>query len=196
LVRVTVEPGGPGGGSKRIARVRSRAPVIAVTVVALGAAALAGAAVLGLVTSRTTVRATPPVHTPIAQARDAGPVGVAAAYRYPLACLSVTIAKADPDFAAARLDRASPCWRYGVYTTTILHRVAGVWRVALETSGASCSISSIPAVVRAQLGLCAGGPAPPAAIANQRRGGQGRGVRAVRNDWDLPRALNADGSES
>jgi hypothetical protein len=152
LVRVTIESGSRGGTRRRVARVRWLAAVVAVV-----GMALAAAAVVSLVASRTTRRAQPPVHAPTAQARNAGPIGVAAAYHYPLACLSVTIAKADPAYAAARLNRASPCWRVGVYTTTILHRVAGVWRVALETAGATCAITSIPAVVRAQLGLCASG---------------------------------------
>ena len=44
--------------------------------------------------------------------------------------------------------------RYGVYATAIFHRVAGVWRMVLNAAGAGCPMTSIPASVRIQLGLC------------------------------------------
>jgi hypothetical protein len=40
--------------------------------------------------------------------------------------------------------------------TAVFHRVAGVWRMAAQASGAGCAIASIPAAVGAQLGLCTG----------------------------------------
>jgi hypothetical protein len=89
-----------------------------------------------------------------AQASTPGPVGVAAAYRYPRNCLDVTIDAANPAFAAVRLNRVSPCWRYGVYVTAIFHRVAGVWRMVLDATGTGCPMRSVPAPVRAQLGMC------------------------------------------
>lgn len=90
----------------------------------------------------------------VAGARAAGPAGVAAAYRYPLGCLGVTISARNPAYASARLDRASPCWRYGVYVTAIFHRVHGVWHLALEAASSSCPAVSLPAAVLAQLAVC------------------------------------------
>ena len=172
LLEVTVVPG-PRGGTRRsrLRLLRRLGPALAALAVFAGA--VVGVAVSGLSGAKQ------PVHAQALQAGDAGPAGVAAAYHYPLACLSVTISLADPAYAAARLNRASPCWRYGVYATTIFHRVAGEWR--LVTSSTGCSIASIPAVVRGELGVCDGGPPD--------------GLRAVLNDWDLPRALGSNGSE-
>jgi len=190
LVRVTVVPGPRGGaGVGQTRLLHRRAPAVAALTLAL----LAGA-VVGVASSRILAGPEPPLRAQAAQADEAGPAGVAAAYHYPLACLSVTIAAADPAYAAARLNRASPCWRYGVYSTTIFHRVAGKWR--LVTSGASCSIASIPTVVRAEVGLCESGSAVTAPIASGRRRGLSDGPGAVLNDWDLPRALDGSGSES
>jgi len=90
----------------------------------------------------------------VAGARAAGPAGVAAAYRYPLDCLGVTISATDPAYASARLDRASPCWRYGAYVTAIFHRVNGVWHLALKAASSSCRAVSLPAAVLAQLAIC------------------------------------------
>lgn len=86
--------------------------------------------------------------------RAAGPAGVAAAYRYPLGCLGVTISARKQAYASAHLDRASPCWRYGVYVTAIFHRVHGMWRLALEAASSSCPAVALPAVVLAQLAVC------------------------------------------
>jgi hypothetical protein len=87
-------------------------------------------------------------------ASEPGTAGVAAAYRYPAACLSVTIT-ADRRYAAARLDRASPCWRYGAYLTAIFERVDGAWRQLPASDADSCPLSSLPPAVQAQLGVCA-----------------------------------------
>jgi hypothetical protein len=90
-----------------------------------------------------------------ASTSPAGPqAAVAAAYRYPVNCLTVTIATSDPTYARAELDRASPCWRYGAYVTVIFHRVAGRWREVLDSARYSCPVASLPAVVQAQLGVC------------------------------------------
>jgi hypothetical protein len=175
LLEVTVVRGPRGGADAgRSGPLHRLTPAVALLAVAL----LAGVVVI-FAASRVVRGVERPLHPHAAQAGDAGPAGVAAAYHYPLACLSVTIVPADPAYAAARLDRASPCWRYGVYATTIFHRVAARWQ--LVTSSAGCSIRSIPAVVRAELGLCDG---RPAAV-----------PRAALNDWDLPRALGSNGSE-
>jgi hypothetical protein len=89
---------------------------------------------------------------PRAQPAAPGPAGVAAALRYPLGCLSVTL---DNRYATASLDRASPCWRYGVYVTAILRRVEGVWRLVLYARANRCPPRSLPAAVRAQVAVCA-----------------------------------------
>jgi hypothetical protein len=96
----------------------------------------------------------------VPQARALGAAGVAAAYRYPVSCLVVTLAASDRAYARARLNRASPCWRYGVYDTTIFHRVDGAWRLVLNVHTYSCPVPSVPAVVQAQLAVC---PRPGAA---------------------------------
>lgn len=83
---------------------------------------------------------------------------VAAAYRYPSHCLSVTIATGDPAYARAWLDRASPCWRYGAYVTAVFHRVGGFWRQVLDASVYACPVRWLPRVVQRQLSVC-----PPAA---------------------------------
>jgi hypothetical protein len=81
---------------------------------------------------------------------------VAAAYRYPLRCLSVTTAPGDPAYARAELDRASPCWRYGAYVTAVFHRADGAWRLVLDAGSYRCPVASLPRVVQAQLALCPG----------------------------------------
>jgi hypothetical protein len=150
LVAVTIEPGPRRSTTPRQIRRPGRlAPLIAVGVVALFAAAA-----VGVVASGGTGTAARPLQAQAARASTPGPVGVAAAYRYPRACLSVTTAAVDPAYAAVRLNRASPCWRYGVYVTAIFQRVAGVWRMVLDTTGAGCPMTSVPASVLAQLGLC------------------------------------------
>jgi hypothetical protein len=149
VVRVTIEPGNRHRAAPKRAKLRGHLKAV----IATAAAALLAGAAVGVAASLGSNPRTPPIqaHSPLAH--DAGPAGVAAAYRYPLACLSVTIAAADPAYAAARLDRASPCWRFGAYGAVIFHRVAGAWAVLPATSGANCATSSIPAVVRAQLGV-------------------------------------------
>lgn len=127
---------------------RARVTAGLAVVVAVGGV---GAVVIGALRGGRTGPSSPVV---VARARTAAPAGVAAAYRYPLGCLSVTISARNPAYAGAHLDRASPCWRYGVYVTAILHRVHGVWRLALEAAGSSCPAVSLPAVVLAQLAVC------------------------------------------
>jgi hypothetical protein len=164
LVRVTIEPGPRRGAPRGHIRLpRHLAPVIAVLVIALAAAAT-----VGVVSSRGTGTAAGPLQAHAPQASTPGPVGVAAAYRYPRACLSVTIAAIDPTYAAVHLNRASPCWRYGVYVTAVFQRVAGVWRMVLDTTGAGCPVTSVPPSVLAQLGLCDSQSAARATLASGR----------------------------
>jgi hypothetical protein len=180
LVQVTVEPRARRA-TRRYIGLRG---LLRPTVALLAAALLAGA-ILSDLPTRAPKRVEPSRKLPATQASAPGPVGVAAAYRYPRACLSVTIAPADPAYAAVRLNRASPCWRYGAYVTAVFHRVAGAWRMALETSGARCAAASIPAVVRAQLGLCGGGQSDLVAVSRpeQRTGTSTSGsARLARRD--------------
>ncbi len=103
----------------------------------------------------------------VGQAPAAGPAGVAAVYRYPLGCLGATVSGSDLASARTPLDRASPCWRYGVYVTVIFHRVHGVWRLGLQAASSACPAVSLPAVVRAQIAVCrrTATPASPSSTA-------------------------------
>lgn len=139
-VRITVIP----GARPHRPPVRFRAWIAAAVATALAATAAI------VVTNRATA---PRVKAPVT-ARTPGPVGIAAAYRYPLGCLSVTISQADPAYASARLDRASPCWRYGAYVTAIFSRVRGEWRLALEARSGTCPPLALPPAVQAQLAVC------------------------------------------
>jgi hypothetical protein len=160
LVRVTIEP----GPRRRVAPVPTGRLGRNRRLIALAVIVLFAATIVGVVATRGTGTRAPPLRAPVAEASTPGPVGVAAAYRYPRACLSVTIAATDPAYAAVRLNRVSPCWRYGVYVTAVFHRVDGVWRMVLDTTGAGCPMSAIPTTVRAQLGLCDGESAAAAPI--------------------------------
>jgi hypothetical protein len=150
LVEVRVLPGPRGGALSGQIR---RLGLLRLAVGAVALVVLVGAFV-GVVAGPMAKRTEQPLRPQPQQTGNVGPVGVAAAYRYPRACLGVTISRADPAYAAVRLNRVSPCWRYGVYVTAIFHRVAGMWRLAADVPGAGCSITSIPAAVRAQLGVC------------------------------------------
>ena len=75
--------------------------------------------------------------TAAAATRPATPAAaaeIAAAYGYPLGCLRITIAAADPAYARAHLDRTSAggCARYRGYLNASLHRVDGTWRLVLD----------------------------------------------------------------
>jgi hypothetical protein len=125
------------------------------------ASALAIAAVVLLVaTAGVIVAAAPhegrtsasPESSPLA--RSPGPAGVAAAYGYPLRCLSVTISSRDPAYARADFDRSSACGTFHLYVTAIFHRVDGAWRRAIIAVSYSCPVASLPAAVQAQLAVC------------------------------------------
>jgi hypothetical protein len=167
-VQVTIVTGRRGGLRARIADVRVVASVRAIVglmavVAVVGVAAIVVSSMLG-------ERAGSPRRASLAQSRRAGPAGVAAAYRYPLRCLSVTISSGDGTYARADLDRATACGRYGGYVTAIFHRIGGAWRPVLDATNYSCPTSSLPMVVQVQLAVC-----PPARPL--RAAGPGRGRR-------------------
>jgi hypothetical protein len=89
-----------------------------------------------------------------ARARAPGPVGVAAAYGYPLRCLSVAIALHDPRFARADFDHAVPCGRYAGDVTAIFRRLDGAWVPVLEATSYPCPVRSLPEQTQVELGVC------------------------------------------
>jgi hypothetical protein len=93
-------------------------------------------------------------HTVSATAREPGPAGVAAAYGYPLRCLSITIVAAGQRYARADFDRASHCERPSGYSTAIFLRVMGVWRSVLRAIAYTCPIDYLPVPVQTELDVC------------------------------------------
>ena len=94
--------------------------------------------------------------------REPGPEGVAAAYGFPLRCLSITIVGTGQRYARAAFRRISPCGRFVGYSTAIFLRVMGAWRPVLEAVGYACPVASLPVDVQTGLGVCPlpGGRAP------------------------------------
>ena len=84
----------------------------------------------------------------------AGPAGAAAAYGYPMPCLSITVPPSHPSYARADFNHGEPCGRYTGFTTAILHRVNGAWHVVLDATSYSCPLPAIPLAVQAALGVC------------------------------------------
>lgn len=82
-----------------------------------------------------------------------GPPAIAAVYRYPLGCLGASLS-GGAGAPASSVDRAGPCWRYGVFLTAILHRVHRGWQLGLEVVSARCPRLSLPAALRLQLVSC------------------------------------------
>jgi hypothetical protein len=93
-------------------------------------------------------------HSSSTLARARGPVGIAAAYGYPLACLSITILATNRSYARADFNHMSPCGRFTGYSTAIFHRAMGVWRRALDAVSYACPVASIPVAVQTELGVC------------------------------------------
>lgn len=89
-----------------------------------------------------------------ARARAPGAAGVAAAYGYPLRCLSVAIALHDPRFARADFDHAVPCGRYTGEVTAIFRRADGAWVPVLDAASYPCPVRSLPEQVQVELGVC------------------------------------------
>jgi hypothetical protein len=114
---------------------------------------VAASAVLGAVVAIAGSPGIRPQRVPAA-ARADGPLGVAAAYGYPLRCLSVTIAATDPSYARADFDHAVSCGRYDGYSTAIFHRIDDVWRPVLDAINYSCPVAVVPSSVQSELGVC------------------------------------------
>jgi hypothetical protein len=98
--------------------------------------------------SMTPLRANPAARTP-------GSPGVAAAYGFPLRCLTITIPPQHPAYARADFNHTE-CGRFDGYVTAIFHRVDGDWRPVLEALGYACPVAGLPAAVQADLSVCAG----------------------------------------
>jgi hypothetical protein len=93
---------------------------------------------------------------PAIEANAAGVARLAAAYRYPLGCLGITLSSDR----SSMLGRHSPCWRYGVYVTAVLRQVNGVWRLMLEATSPRCPGVPLPDSVRSDLITCQRAVAP------------------------------------
>lgn len=148
VVEITVRPD-PGARTlpERVAAIRKLACWRAILATALLVAILATAAAL-LGESHGGRRGPNPL------ARRSGPAGVAAAYGYPLRCLSITIFVIDRSFARADFNHMSPCGRFTGYSTAIFHRVGGAWRPVLDAVSYICPVASLPIAVQIQLGVC------------------------------------------
>jgi hypothetical protein len=83
-----------------------------------------------------------------------GAAGVAAAYGYPLRCLSVAILTSYPTYARADFNHRSPCGRYSGYATAVFHYVAHAWRPALDALSYRCPVRTLPVAVQTQLDVC------------------------------------------
>jgi hypothetical protein len=151
VVEVTVQSNGEaprrsvgvrGGGARRWRVVLAIGVLAALLVV--GAAALV---VDGNAGSR---------HSAIAAAREHGPAGVAAAYGWPLGCLSVTILAADRAYARADLSHTAGCGRTTGYAPAVFHYVGGRWQLVPDAIGYMCFAGAVPAVVEQGLDLCVG----------------------------------------
>ncbi len=115
-------------------------------------------------------------------ARESGAAGVAAAYGYPLRCLSVTILTTDRTYARADFNHVSACGRYTGYPTAIFHRVGGAWRTILDAVEYACPVHSLPVAVETELGVCARAQLSPELSARP----CGRGVASVERNASSP----------
>jgi hypothetical protein len=143
-VEVTVASHGrpPGGGGSRA----WRRPALAIGAIGvICALAVIAAGLVGGGSAR---------HRDPVTAR--GPAGVAAAYGYPLGCMSVKIPAADRTYARADLTHAAGCGGITGYAPAIFHYVAGRWRLVPDAIGYMCNRESVPAPVDQALELCVG----------------------------------------
>jgi hypothetical protein len=100
-----------------------------------------------------------------------GPAGVAAAYGYPLGCMSVTIPAADRTYARVDLSHAAGCAGITGYAPAIFHYVGGRWRLVPDAIGYMCNRESVPPAVDRAFELCVGTISPGCArIGNPRQG--------------------------
>jgi hypothetical protein len=67
-----------------------------------------------------------------AAAPGAQRAAIAAAYGYPLRCLSITVSASNRAYATARLDRRPGCERYDGYVNASFHHIGGGWRLVLD----------------------------------------------------------------
>ncbi len=79
---------------------------------------------------------------------------IAAAFRGPLRCLRLTFAPGDAAYARVAAGHGLGCLRFPASTIAILRQVGGEWRPVLDSSSYSCPVTSLPAVVQAELGVC------------------------------------------
>jgi hypothetical protein len=86
--------------------------------------------------------------------RERDPDRVAAAYGYPLTCLSVTILATNRTYARADFNHLSRCGRYTWYPTAIFHYASGRWRTVLDAINYVCPVASLPRPVQTELGVC------------------------------------------
>jgi hypothetical protein len=160
VVQITVVPGPRGSFGEGLARIRRRAR--RPWMIGLAGAVTLAAAVAGVVSvvgdGSPVAHVAGPGHAAAAALSGPGPDDpIEAIYRAPFRCLRVVIAASDPTYARAELDRAGSCWRDAAWATTILHKAGGAWRPVMLDGSSFCSARSVPAVVRAELGVC-----PPA----------------------------------
>src|SRR5262249_36537740 len=127
----------------------TRGPATVAAVLVLAAAAIGVAVLDALAGGRD--RAT---HRDTASPELVGPAGLAAAYGYPLRCLSVTIAPTNPAYARADFDHRGPCGRYDGYATAIFSRIDGAWLPVLDATSYSCPVATLPTAVQKALGVC------------------------------------------
>jgi hypothetical protein len=109
-----------------------------------------------------------------------GANGVAAAYGYPLGCMSVTILAADRTYARADLSHTIGCGQETGYAPAIFHYAAGRWRLVPDAIGYMCNPHAMPAVVAQGLDLCVGSVVPPGCA---RIGIPGQGRPAAPLGW-------------
>jgi hypothetical protein len=158
-VKVTVMRGPGRIGRERVRRTSTaakalrRAPISA-RVLVIVAVALVVVTIGAIVVAAPAGHGTSALPKVSALTRDPGPAGVAAAYGYPLHCLSVTISTRNPAYARADFDRGTQCGRFHLYVTAIFHRADGAWRRALVSVGYSCPVASLPKAVQTQLAVC------------------------------------------
>ncbi|HEY2657932.1 MAG TPA: hypothetical protein VGI55_19285 [Solirubrobacteraceae bacterium] len=177
-MRVTVVPGPRGHAIRdRGAKIRAALglPVIigVIVLVVVTGAILVASSLAGGGAVRALARPSAPGDPPGDDPRDAvedatgdaaggvarnaaGMAGVAAAYRYPLGCLGITLSAER----SSMVGRHSPCWHYDVYVTAVLHKTSGEWRLMLETTSPTCPAVTLPAVVRSALAACRRAAAP------------------------------------